>query len=297
VKDKAMDKVAGGKCEGVHAKEEGGSTNDEKAGAEGKGEEELGSNRRNGNVARLPKEVRDRINVMIRDGVTYRQIIERLGEDGKGLDRSNMSRWKDGGYEDWLLEQAFIARTRARQETPGELVKDFDATEVNHAALQLGTLHIFDALRDMGPGSLNKKLGGDCAAFARLINALARSSRETMLLQKYREACARARAALTQLKDPNRKFNESETRAIVREVDNILGLQSVDEEGAGWEESKVGEGESKVQGPKSKVGEGEEESTVHSPQSTAGEGGERGSPESTVHGPQPGKEEAVISNQ
>jgi hypothetical protein len=103
------------------------------------------------------------------------------------------------------------------------LVKDFDATEVNHAALQLGTLHIFEALRELGPGPLNKKLGGDCAAFARLVNALARASRETMQLQKYREACAKARAALREL-DPKRKLDESETRAIVRKVDEILGL-------------------------------------------------------------------------
>jgi hypothetical protein len=180
-------------------------------------------NRRNGNVARLNKEVRDRINVMIEDGVSYPEIIERLGEDGKGISVSNLSRWKEGGYADWLTERAFVERLRARQEASRELVKDFDATEVNHAALQLGTLHIFEALRELGPGSLNEKLGGDCAAFARLVNALARASRETMQLQKYREACAKARVALREL-DPKRKLDESETRAIVRKVDEILGL-------------------------------------------------------------------------
>ena len=68
-------------------------------------------------------------------------------------------------------------------------MRDFDGTGVNQAALQLGALHIFEALRDLGPGSLNEKLGGDCMAFARLLNALARVSRESMLIQKYREAC------------------------------------------------------------------------------------------------------------
>src|SRR5262245_45034550 len=46
--------------------------------------------RRNGNVARLPKAVRDKVNVMIQDGLTYAEIIERLGEDGKELDYSNL---------------------------------------------------------------------------------------------------------------------------------------------------------------------------------------------------------------
>jgi hypothetical protein len=72
---------------------------------------------------------------------------------------------------------------------------------------------------------LDRRLGGDSAAFVRLINALVRASRETMLVQKYRDTCARARAALREL-DPKRKLNESETRAIVRKVDEILGLAS-----------------------------------------------------------------------
>jgi hypothetical protein len=161
---------------------------------------------------------------MLMDGLPYHDIIQSLGPDGEHLNVVNLCRWRKGGYQDWLAEQAFIERTRLRQETPGELVRDFDATEVNHAALQLGTLHIFEALRDLGPGSLNQKLGGDCAAFARLINALARASKETMQLQKYREACARARRMLDQLKDPKRKLTDDERRSIVLQVDDILGL-------------------------------------------------------------------------
>src|SRR6267154_3104363 len=77
--------------------------------------------RRNGNVARLPKAVRDQINAMIQDGVPYAAVIERLGEAGKGLGISNLSRWKDGGYRDWLLEQNWLADIRARQESASDL--------------------------------------------------------------------------------------------------------------------------------------------------------------------------------
>jgi hypothetical protein len=182
------------------------------------------ASRRNGNIARLPKHIRDKINTMLQDGVTYAAIRASLGHLGQHLDPSNFTQWRKGGYQDWLAEQAFLARIRARQETPADLSSDFDATLVNHAALQLGALHIFEALRDVAPGSLNEKLGGDSMAFARLINSLARASRETMLLQKYREAYTRARAAISELKDPSRQLNETETRAIIRKVDEILGL-------------------------------------------------------------------------
>jgi len=61
-----------------------------------------------------------------------------------------------------------LARTRARQETPGELVRDFDATEVNHAALQLATLHIFETLRDLAPapGSYSHSLSSEAVGQA-----------------------------------------------------------------------------------------------------------------------------------
>jgi hypothetical protein len=51
-----------------------------------------------------------------------------------------------------------------------------------------------------------------------------RLTREALAIQKYTDA--RARAALPQL-DPKRKLDESETRAIVRKVDEILGLAPI----------------------------------------------------------------------
>ena len=182
--------------------------------------------RGNGKVARLPRKIRDQINQWLLDGLSYPEIIERLGETGKDLKPDHLSEWKKRGYQSWLMGQAFLEQTRLRQEITQEMVQDFDGTQVNHAALQLGTLHIFEALRDLGPGSLDKKLGGDCGAFARLVNALARASRETMQLQKYREACAEARAKVRELKDPKRKLTEDERRAIILQVDEILGIGS-----------------------------------------------------------------------
>jgi len=45
-----------------------------------------------------------------------------------------------------------------------------------------------------------------------------------MQLQKYREACAEARAKIRDLKDPKRKLTEDERRAIILQVDEILGI-------------------------------------------------------------------------
>ena len=219
--------------------------------------------RHNGKIARLPKALRDKINTLIQDGYCYPDIIEKVGEAAKDLNPMNLSRWKDSGYKDWVLQQTWLNHTRQRQEPASALCTDFDATELNHAALQLGTLHIFEALRDLHPAlensaaalstpedkdqkadavpaienqnskiqnlarprsQLDFRLGGDSSAFVRLVNALARASRETMLVQKYRETCTRARAAMQPLKDPNRKLTHEETQAIVHKLDQILGF-------------------------------------------------------------------------
>jgi hypothetical protein len=184
------------------------------------------ASRGNGFVARLPKALRDQLNQMMLDAVPYAVIIERLGDPASHLKPHHLTEWKKRGHQDWLLHQDWLADRRIRQESAAEMLDDCDSNKVNQGALQLGTLYIYDALRDLRAGGLESKLGGDSAAFARLLNALSRASRETLQLQKYRDVCDRARAALNELKDPKRKLNESETRAIVLKVDDILGLGS-----------------------------------------------------------------------
>src|SRR6266567_7148283 len=56
--------------------------------------------RGNGNVARLPKSVRDQINNWMLDGVAYAEIIGRLGEQGKHLKPDHLYQWKKRGHKD-----------------------------------------------------------------------------------------------------------------------------------------------------------------------------------------------------
>src|SRR2546427_8052453 len=45
---------------------------------------------RQGKVARLPKAVRDRINNMLFDGLSYSDILEKLGPDAHGVTEANL---------------------------------------------------------------------------------------------------------------------------------------------------------------------------------------------------------------
>src|SRR5258708_33826767 len=72
--------------------------------------------RRAGKIAHLPQSVRDRINLMLRDGLTYAAIIASLGEAGKGLNKDNLSRWRKADHQDWLWEQHWLEATQNRPE-------------------------------------------------------------------------------------------------------------------------------------------------------------------------------------
>jgi hypothetical protein len=189
--------------------------------------------RRTGTIACLPHELRERINQMLRDGVPYRVIIENLNQHGAAplpdhITEHHISEWKKGGYKDWLDDQFWREEMRARHGSFSGLLGDADKIQLPEGGLQLAAIGLCELLRDVSRAVEDKK-AADPDKYIRLANSLARVSRSILGLQQYRDACSRARAAIQQLKDPNRKLTDQETRALVRRVDSILGLQSMDD--------------------------------------------------------------------
>lgn len=175
-----------------------------------------------GKIARLRKAERDQLNVMLRDGVPYADIITKLGEAGRGIIPRNVSNWHMGvGYARWEKDQEWLEDMRADQESGLDLLPDFDAGKFNEAALQVAVTQLFRAFRHLASGQLKQQLGGDPQAFARLVNALARACHETTNLQKQREASAKAAAGLKHL-DPNRELNEREHDLFTQKVEQLF---------------------------------------------------------------------------
>src|SRR4030095_31550 len=86
------------------------------------------SSRRNGKIARLPKETRDMINRMLDDGIPYHVIIDELGEAGEGLNTQNLTNWKQGGYQEWVKNQERIDRARIQTEHAIDLLRETNGT-------------------------------------------------------------------------------------------------------------------------------------------------------------------------
>jgi len=133
------------------------------------------TDRRNGKVARLPKAVRDKINVMIQDGVTYLQIIERLGPDGQGLTENNLSQWKAGGYVDWLREQRLAQLLQTKHELAQAIVaKAGEANAAGQATLQVIAGNVCEFLIETDPSTLRESLLSDADKFTRFVNSMVR---------------------------------------------------------------------------------------------------------------------------
>ena len=79
---------------------------------------------RNGKIARIPRLVREQLNRRLQDGETGQALAKWLNGlpevqailaaefAGKAIREQNLSEWKQGGYQEWLAQQAALEVTR-----------------------------------------------------------------------------------------------------------------------------------------------------------------------------------------
>jgi len=131
------------------------------------------NHRRNGKVAQLSKELRDRINEMMADGFTYLEIISALGEDGAHLTEDNLSNWKSGGYTEWIQRMERREDVLAIQE--GIMDRALKrGMNLNRAAVQMAVTKAFELLDTLPADSMQKTM--DSNNFTRLLNALVKAA-------------------------------------------------------------------------------------------------------------------------
>ena len=74
---------------------------------------------RNGKVARLSYLERDMVNRMLRNNISYANIVDALEEHDIRITERNVSNWKTrGGYKEWCIEQDRALEVRLQQELP-----------------------------------------------------------------------------------------------------------------------------------------------------------------------------------
>src|SRR5882672_12145639 len=178
--------------------------------------------RGNGKIARLPKIIRDQINNWILDGVTYPDIIQRLGEYGKDLKPDNLSQWKKRGYQDWLRQREWLEHLASKSEFSADILAAPDSSALHEAGLRVAAAQMLDQLMRFGTALNTGDPQGQPETLARLANALSRLSREALAFQKYRDACAKTVVAELKRLDPTRELSDREHEIIAQRCDDFF---------------------------------------------------------------------------
>ncbi len=146
--------------------------------------------RRNGTIARLPKLERDMVNLMLRDGVPYSNIVGALDEIGYRATQRNVSNWKTrGGYREWCLEQDHAVENRLGQDNLTDFLRDENASQLAEVGLEAAATHFSELLLKPEARQL---LESDPDKYMRAVTLLCRLGREIQHFQKYRDDCAKS---------------------------------------------------------------------------------------------------------
>ena len=162
-------------------------------------------NARTGKIARASFEIRTKVNEMLRDGATAKKIIDFLEQHEIRVDDDVVSRWRQGGYQDWLKEQARLDDMRAKREFAMEIVKQNEGSKLHEATLHLAASQLYETLVDFDLHNLKELLADKPENYAAIVNSLAKLSKGALDQQKYRdlvqEQKRKIEATITQAKN------------------------------------------------------------------------------------------------
>ncbi len=142
--------------------------------------------RRTGKVARLPKEDRDLVNLMLHDGVSYPDICKKLSERGHQLNPDNLCHWRAGGHQDWLAEQAWLEEMRVRLDFATDIVEQKNGDLLDAASLRIAVVQMYNLLAGFNPARLSDKLAEQPGAYARILNVLCKLTQGAVKLETRR---------------------------------------------------------------------------------------------------------------
>jgi len=172
----------------------------------------------------MAKVLRDEINRMLEDGVTYTQIRARLAQEGHQLEKRHLTTWRRGGYQDWLREQDRLVDMRIMREFAQEVVRENQGKDLQEAAIQIAASHIYQILMEYNPEKLkNRVKSGEPEAYAKLVTALVKLSDGGLKYERYRAEVAEKKEKMQRMvKDA--KEGGGMTQEEFAEFESLLNL-------------------------------------------------------------------------
>jgi hypothetical protein len=175
--------------------------------------------RRRGQIARMPKAIRKRLNEMIEDGVPYLDIIQSLGPDGKDLTEDKLSKWRNSGYREWLEECRLTDAIRARYEFAETLVTEAgDPEHASRAVLHTMAVHLCHMLTEMDPNAIRGSLLSDSDKFSRFVNAMVRLAEGSIKCEQHQNKVEDRAAEIAKAKLPRERPGISDEALAIAEA-------------------------------------------------------------------------------
>ena len=138
-----------------------------------------------GKVARLPAKVRNEVNELLYDGTAYSKVIAWLQEQGHpGFNEMNISRWREGGYQAWLIAQERHDHREFLHELAEQTKSDDPAFQ--DASIHLAQLHFFEALNRLEGADLAIMVKENRKEFIQLLKTFTHFNRYCLQRQKFR---------------------------------------------------------------------------------------------------------------
>jgi hypothetical protein len=176
--------------------------------------------RRNGFVARKPKPIRDKINFMILDGLSYPKIVEALGDDGKDLNADHIGSWARGGHRDWLDTEYRADALRLTGESSHRLLEEKAGQPAQDAARTVAGTQLYELLNSFNPSSFIEAIEKRPELYLGIVNALSRLSEGEAACAHHRtqQSVLAAKIAAQKEKPKKNLLSGSELKDITREI-------------------------------------------------------------------------------
>jgi hypothetical protein len=116
---------------------------------------------RNGKIARLPRQIREKLNRRLDDGEQGESLLEWLNElpevkevlkrqfGGVPINKQSLSQWRLGGYQDWLRHEESCEVVQQLAEQAGDLNAEADEQSVSEMIADFLSVELARALRAM----------------------------------------------------------------------------------------------------------------------------------------------------
>jgi hypothetical protein len=156
--------------------------------------------RRTGNIAQLPRTLRDHVNQMLDDGCRYQKIIAWLNDNGHpGIKPNNLTEWKKGGHHEWLNEKRELAREEKVLALSHQIATNNEDSKAHEAAIRIATNFLFQVFLKFDPDKLATELDMKPTQITSVLNAFSRISRRSneldMLKDEKRQQAEQRKAA------------------------------------------------------------------------------------------------------